>query len=112
MSVIGGILLYVAGVVTGAGVLELHQRAVRKAVAAVRQQKNTEIARLRTAYTRLQEDAGIMQQASDCADAFRRGKSVGRAHPMSDAEQFARTFEGRRVKFVEGTRKEAASHGR
>lgn len=112
MSVIGGILLYVAGVVTGAGVLELHQRAVRKAVAAVRQQKNTEIARLRTAYTRLQEDAGIMQQASDCADAFRRGKSVGRAHPMSDAEQFARTFEGRRVKFVEGTRKEAASHDR
>ena len=53
-----------------------------------------------------------MQQASDCADAFRRGKSVGRAHPMSDAEQFARTFEGRRVKFVEGTRKEAASHDR
>ncbi len=112
MSVIGGILLFTAGVVIGAGALTLHNMEVKRAVQTVEAKKNGEIAKLRSAYSRLQEDAGIMQQASDCADAFRRGKSVGRAHPMSDAEQFARTFEGRRVKFVEGTRKEAASHDR
>lgn len=106
MSVIGGILLFAAGVTTGAGVLALHNWDLRRTVKAVETRKNAEIAKLRSAYTRLQEDAGIMQQASDCADAFRRGKTVGRSHPMTDAEQFARTFEGKRAKFVDMTRKE------
>ena len=100
MSVIGGILLYAAGIVTGAGVLAIHYWNVRRIVNAVRAQKNAEIIKWRKAYERLQEEAGIMQQASDCADAFRRGKSVGREHQLSDAEKFARTFEGRRVRFV------------
>jgi len=106
MSVFGGILLYAAGIATGAGVLALHHWDVRRAVNAVRTQKNTEIARWKNAYERLQEDAGIMQQASDCADAFRRGKTAGREHPLSDAERFARTFEGKRVRFVESTKKD------
>lgn len=104
MSVIGGVLLYTAGLVTGAGAIILHQREVRRAVTAVRQQKNTEIAKLRTAYERLQEDAGVMQQASDCADAYRKGRSDGRLHPMSDAERFAHTLEGRRVHYVDTTK--------
>lgn len=112
MSVIGGILLFTAGVLMGAGAVIVHSMEVQRAVRAVEAKKNSEISKLRNAYSQLQEETGIMQQASDCADAFRRGKSVGRAHPMSDAEQFARTFESRRVKFVEGTRKEAASHDR
>lgn len=106
MSVIVGILLYVAGVVTGAGALYLHWLAVRRAVAAIRQQKNAELAKLRSAYTRLQEDAGIMQQASDCADAYRKGKTAGRADPLTSAERFARTFEGRNARFVDTTRRE------
>lgn len=112
MSVIGGILLFTAGVVIGAGAVTFHNMEVKRAVKVVEARKNGEIAKLRSAYSRLQEDAGILQQASDCADAFRRGKSVGRAHPMSDAEQFARTFEGKRARFVDNTRKEAASHDR
>lgn len=106
MSVIGGILLFAAGIATGSGVLALHDWAVKRAVNAVRAQKNAEIAKWKNAYERLQEDAGIMQQASDCADALRRGKTVGREHPLSDAERFARTFEGKRVRFVENGRKE------
>lgn len=106
MSVIGGILLYAAGIATGAGMLMLHHWDVRRSVNAVRSQKNAEIAKWKSAYERLQEDAGIMQQASDCADAFRRGKTVGRADPMTGAERFARTFEGRNVRFVDTSKKE------
>lgn len=102
MSVIGGILLFAAGVIAGAGGLALHNMDVRRSVQRVERRKDAELARLRTAYDRLQEETGMMRQASDCADAFRRGKSAGRAQPMSDAERFARTFEGRRVKFANG----------
>ena len=107
MSVIGGILLFAAGVIVGAGALTLHNMAVKRAVYSVIAKKNSEIARLRNACSRLRENAGIMQQASDCADAFRRGRSEGRAHPMSDAERFARTFEGRRARFADGAGREA-----
>lgn len=104
MNVIGGILLFVAGVIVGAGGLTLHNMDVDRSVRLVERRKDAEISRLRTAYDRLQEETGMMRQASDCADAFRRGKSVGRAQPMSDAERFARTFEGRRVKFANSGR--------
>ena len=101
MNVIGGILLYVAGVVTGAGGLALHQWDVKRTVSLVRQQKNAEIARLRNEQERMREEAGMMQQASDCADAFRRGRTQGRLQPMSGAERFARTFEDKRAQFVD-----------
>lgn len=104
MNVIGGILLYVAGMATGITALAMHQKEVRRAVVAVEKRKDAEIAKLRTANMRLQEDAGILQQASDCADAFRRGKSAGRANPMTDAERFARTFDGKNVRFVNTTK--------
>lgn len=107
MSVIGGILLFAAGLVTGAGTLTLHNREVQRAVRVVEARKNSEIAKLRSAYTQLQEDADIRERAGDCADAFRRGKREGRSRPpLSDAEQFARTFEGRRVRFVDNGKKE------
>lgn len=106
MTVIGGILLFVAGFVIGAGLIILHNYEVRKAVNAVRAQKNTEYAKLRREYKRMQEEADIMQQASDCADAYRKGRTDGRAHPMSGAERFARTFEGKNARFVDTTRRE------
>lgn len=106
MSVIGGVLLFTAGLVVGAGTLTLHNWDVRRAVQRVEGKKNAEISKLRSAYTRLQEDAGIMQQASDCADAFRRGRTAGRADPMTRAERFAQTFEGKSVKFVDTSRRE------
>lgn len=102
-----GIMLFVAGMITGGGAVILHDWLVRRAVNAVREKKNSEIAKLRCALTRMQEDAGILQQASDCADAFRRGKKAGRADPMTGAEHFAQTFEGKNVRFVNTTRKEA-----
>lgn len=100
MNTFVGILLFVAGIAIGTGMLTLHNRAVKRAVESVTAKKNAEISKLRLAYTELQENAGIMQHASDCADAFKRGKTVGRQHPMSDAERFAQTFEGRRAQFA------------
>lgn len=107
MSVFGGILLFTAGVLMGAGAVIIHNMMVQKAVRAVEAKKNSEISKLRTAYSQLQEETGIQRQLSDCADAYRRGKSAGaRPRQISDAEQFARTFEGKRVRFVDNTRKE------
>ena len=106
MDVIGGILLFVAGLIVGAGTLALHNREVRREVKKVEDRKNAEITKLRTAYARLQEDAGMLQQTSDCADAYRRGKNAGRAEPMTQAERFAKTFEGKNVKFVDTSRRE------
>ena len=104
MTVIAGILLYVAGVVSGISALALHIRDVQKAVSGVERRKDAELTKLRAAYERLQEDAGLMQQASDCADAYRKGRAQGRAHPMSEAERFARTFEGKKATFVDTTK--------
>ena len=108
MSVFGGILLFVAGTAAGAGGTILHYRCVRRAVHAVTTRKNAEIAKLRSAYEQLQDEASINQQARDCSDAFRYGKTLGRAAPMSNAERFARTFEGRSAKFVDTTRRDQA----
>ena len=102
MSIIGGISLFMAGAAIGGGSDFLYHRGVKRAVDAVEARKNAEITKLRGAYRRLQEEYGIRQQASDCADAFRRGKSA--AHRLSGAEQFAQTFEGRNVRFINTTK--------
>lgn len=102
-----GGLWYALGVLTGGGLVATHMWLVSRAVRTVRARKDAEIAKLRTACERLQDDAGMMQRASDCADAYRKGKTEGRAHPMSDGEKFARTFEGKRVTFVDTTKRGA-----
>ena len=106
MSVFWGITIFVVGVATGAGGSILHNKGVRRAVHAVTTRKNAEIAKLRSAYEQLQDEASINQQARDCSDAFRYGKTLGRAAPMSGAERFAKTFEGRTAKFVDTTRRD------
>ena len=106
MTIVAGILLYIAGIVTGAGLLTIHEMEVKRAVTSATRKKDTELAKLRAAYDRLQEDTGALQQAQDCRDAYRRGKAVGRSQPMSEAERFAKTFEGHRAAFVDTTKKE------
>lgn len=83
-----GTLLYIAGVLTGAGVMILHNREVVKAVNAERAK-----------YQKRLQDLETERRAADCADAFRRGVQKGRFSPATDAERFAKTFEDRRVEF-------------
>lgn len=103
MSTVGGILLYAAGIATGAGLLGLHLRQVSAAVRRVEAAKDKEITRLRDANAKLRAEADNIQRSSDCADAFRRGKERG--HQLSDVERFARTFEGRNVRCVDTSKK-------
>lgn len=103
MSVIGGILLYAAGIATGAGLLTMHLRQLNMAVRRAEKMKDVEITRLRAENLKLRDEADSIQRSSDCADAFRRGREKG--HQLTDAEIFARRFENRTVKFVDTTRK-------
>lgn len=82
------------GVTGGVGVMLWHTKGIEKAVAKLRSTKDAEIRRLR-------EENNQLQQAHDCADAFRRGKEIGRSDPMTRAEHFAKTFEGKNVQFRE-----------
>lgn len=84
------IVLYIAGVLTGAGVMVLHHREVDKAVNAERVKYQSRLRELETE-----------RMTADCADAYRRGKNDGKYSPATTAERFAKTFENRRVQFKE-----------
>lgn len=84
------VIIYVAGLLTGAGLIMLHYREVTKAVNA----EKTKLLR------RIQE-LETERRTADCADAYRRGKNDGRYSPATAAERFAKTFENRRVQFRE-----------
>lgn len=92
-------LIYAAGVLTGAGLMLLHQRQVARAVEAVRKRCEAEAQRLRRENAELRADGASLERTRDCADAFRRGVEKGRSDPMTDAERFARNFENRRAQF-------------
>lgn len=85
-----GTLLYIAGVITGGGLMILHYHEVAKAVNAERMK-----------YQRRLQELETERQTTDCADAFRRGVQKGRYSPATAAERFARTFENQRVEFRE-----------
>lgn len=85
-----GVLIYIAGVVTGAGLMILHNREVIKAVNAERAKYQNRLRELETE-----------RMTANCADAYRRGKNDGRYSPATAAERFAKTFEGRRAQFRE-----------
>lgn len=85
-----GALFYASGVLTGAGLMFLHYREVKKAIEAERLKYQKRIWQLE-----------CERQAADCADAFRRGVQKGRYSPATAAERFAKTFEDRRAEFRE-----------
>lgn len=86
-----------------------HSRELEAAVERIRRQKDTEIRNLREERNRFRTNADNVQHLSDCADAYRRGKEEGRHSPATQAERFARNFEGRRgmTTFVDTTKKTA-----
>ena len=84
------VIVYIAGALTGAGLMVLHYREVAKAVNAERAKYQNRLRELETE-----------RRTADCADAYRRGKNDGRYSPATAAERFARTFEDRRAQFKE-----------
>ena len=97
----------VVGAAGGVSVMVWHTKGIEKAVSKLRSTKDAEIRHLRETNAQLRADSDVIQQSRDCADAFRRGKEVGRNNPMSSAERFAKTFEGRNVQFREPRQKSA-----
>lgn len=93
------VLYYLAGIATGAGLLIFHQKTVETAVVKVRKERDAEVRHLREDNYRLRTDLDSFQRSSDCTDAYRRGFQKGRSDPMTQAEQFAKNFEGRNVQF-------------
>lgn len=85
-----GVVVYVAGVLTGAGLMVLHYREVVKAVNAERAKYQSRLRELETE-----------RMTANCADAYRRGRNDGKYSPATAAERFAKTFEDRRVQFRE-----------
>jgi len=85
-----GVVVYVAGVLTGAGLMVLHYREVAKAVNAERSKYQSRLRELETE-----------RRTADCADAYRRGRNDGKYSPATAAERFAKTFEDRRAQFRE-----------
>jgi hypothetical protein len=91
-------LIFFAGVLTGAALMIANRLSVQKAVDAERARAE----HLRSENRKMQEELMTINHASDCRDAYRRGRREGREDPVSNAERFARNFEGRRVQFREG----------
>ena len=96
-------LIFAGGVAVGVLAMLYHTWSVRRAVEKERQR----VDRLHEENRRLQVEMRDLISARDCADAFRRGKERGRNDPTTEAERFARNFEGRRASF-RGERSTAA----
>ena len=88
MSVFGGILLYVAGVGTGSGLLIAHRLYV-----------NRETAPLRRANKHLEECAWKDRLQHETERAYNDGFREGRLSPANDAERFAEFVQERNVDF-------------
>ena len=86
---------FALGAVIGAGVVLLITRCVKVAVDRERSRADN----LREENMRLRAENNNLISARECEDAYRKGKREGRKDPMTHAEQFARTFENRRVQF-------------
>lgn len=91
-------LLYAAGVLTGFALMIANRWSVKKAVEHERGRSDA----LREENRRMREELLSFTHASDCRDAYHRGRQEGRNDPMTQAERFARNFEGRRVEFRGG----------
>ena len=93
-------LAYAAGVLTGAALMAANRWSIKKAVETERGRSEE----IRKENCRMRDELMSLTHASDCRDAYRRGKREGREDPVTQAERFARNFEGRKVEFRGGKR--------
>ena len=88
MSVFGGIVLFVAGVATGSGLVIANRVNVQR-----------ETAQLRRENERLRNSAWQDKLEYESSKAFREGYREGRLSPANDAERFAEFVEDRNIDF-------------
>lgn len=78
MVVIGGILLFLAGVMVGGGVMAYHRAAMDRATAPLRRENRS-----------LQEDMWQNRLETETEKAWHEGFDRGRKHPVHAVEDFA-----------------------
>ncbi len=88
MTVLGGIAIYAAGVLTGATMVCYNQWSIRKATAKLQRECN---------YLREKEREQALQRAWDQGHDYALAERKPR--PQTDAERFAETFEGLHTTF-------------
>jgi len=104
----GYVLAYIGGILTGAGLLFANHKSIEAALKKSENRHQKEIGQLRTENAQLRRDYNDLERSMDCKDAFRRGKQAGIDDPATNAERFARTFEGRRNVQFRDTSKQSA----
>lgn len=98
MSVIGGIMLFAAGIAVGGGAVKFNRWCVESQTSQLR--KENEHLRTSAWKDRLEYETDR---------AYRNGYHEGRKSPMSDVERLADTLEERRIDFR--TVREGPRHG-
>ena len=88
MSVFGGIVLFIAGIVTGAGAVVFNRVCVRKESELLRREND-----------RLKNCAWCDRLEFETYKAYGDGYYDGSRSPMSDVEKFADFLERRRVQY-------------
>lgn len=88
MTVFGGVLLFVSGVIVGGGAVAYNHYSVRRATSGLRKENE----RLKDAAWK---DAVVYKEDR----AYREGYEKGRRSPLSDVEKLADTMERRGVDF-------------
>lgn len=82
MMVIGGILLFAAGMVTGGGAVAYHLSTIEKATAKLRREN-----------TGLKQDIWQSKLDTETDKAYQEGYERGRKHPVHAVEEFSDLLE-------------------
>ena len=103
------IVAFATGIVTGSGLLILHQKGVENAVKAERQKYNAEKSRQNAQIARLRENYNALEQSFAAREARSKGLSDGleRGKRMTAAERLAANFDGRRTVDIRDTTRTA-----
>lgn len=95
MSVIGGVLLFTAGVAVGGGAVIFNRRCVAN-----------ETSQLRRENEHLKSSAWKDRLEYETSRAYRKGYREGQKYPLTDVEKFAETLASRHIDFRYGKRGE------
>ena len=88
MNIIGGILLFVAGLAVGGGLVVYNRVSVQNATGQLRKENE-----------RLKQSAWVDRLDYETNRAYQEGYKEGRRNPMSDVERLADTLERKKMDF-------------
>lgn len=91
MSVMGGVLLFSAGLLVGGGAVSYNRACVQRAERRGAKERDG-----------LRREVYDVKFRAECDRAWREGYAEGRKNPLSEIERLAQTFEGRKVQVRTG----------